>query len=246
MFKPYMMALWYAGLGFESLLVLALLTKRFWTKFPLFFAYSLFGLVGTGALFLVRSSPYLYFYAFWLIEGVGLLLGLGVIYDVFRRLLQPYPALKSLAFFAFQVAVVLLIALGCVAAYLQPSTEKSSLAAGVFAAEEATRIIEVGLLMFLFAFSSVFGLHWRQYTFGIALGLGLYVAVELIAVATRTRLGGVAAEIASVTRSLGFTLSVLIWTGYALAPEQISVGAELPKRAQLEQWNQAVMELIHQ
>jgi hypothetical protein len=246
MFKPYMLALWFAGLGFQSLLVMVLLVKRFWNKFPLFFAYSLFGLAGGGGLYFVRSSPYMYFYAYWVIEGLGLVLGFGVIYEVFKRLLHPYPALKRLASITFQVAVVLLIALGCVAAYLQPSASKSSLGAGVLAAEEGTRIIEVGLLMFLFAFSTVFGLHWRQYTFGIALGLGLFVAVELIAVATRTRLGGTAAEITSVARSVAFTLSVLIWTGYALAPERVSVGAELPKRAQLEQWNQAIMELIHQ
>jgi hypothetical protein len=246
MFKPYIMALWFAGLGFQLLLFLVLVLKKFWNKFPVFFAYSLLGVAGGAGLYFVRSSPSLYFYAYWVIEGLGLLLGFGVIFEVFKRLLYPYPALKKLAAIAFQTAIVLLITLGCIAAYLQPSAEKSRLVAGVFAAEEGTRIIEIGLLMFLFAFSTVFGLHWRQYTFGIALGLGLFVAVELIVVATRTTLGGAAAEILNVARSLGFTLSVLIWTGYALAPQRVTVGAELPKRAQLEQWNQAIMELIHQ
>jgi hypothetical protein len=33
--------------------------------------------------------------------------------------------------------------------------------------------------------------------------------------------------------------------GYLLAPERAATAVEVPKQAQLEQWNQAVMELIN-
>src|SRR5262249_24740788 len=170
----------------------------------------------------------------------------GVIYEVFKTLLRPYSALKRVAMVTFQLALVFLVALSCVVAYTQPTAEKHHLVAGVLVAEETTRVVEVGLLVFLFAFSTILGLHWRKYAFGIALGLGLFVSVELIGVTTRTRMGGAVGEIFGLARILAFTASLLIWIGYTLAPERVTSPVEVPKRAQLEQWNQAIMELINQ
>ncbi len=112
--------------------------------------------------------------------------------------------------------------------------------------EEAARVVEVGLLVFLFAFSRAFGLHWRQSIFGIALGLGAFTSVDLAAVAMHTHIGQAAYLALSLARVIAFNVSLLIWMGYILAPERITSTTELPQRAQLEQWNQAMMELIHQ
>jgi hypothetical protein len=112
--------------------------------------------------------------------------------------------------------------------------------------EQAARIIEVGLLMCLFLMSSAFGLHWRNPVFGIALGLGLFVAIELIRVTVWGQTGREVHDALNVIRILGFNMSLLIWIGYLLAPERASSEVELPQRSQLEQWNQAVMELINQ
>lgn len=228
------------------MLVLILLVKKLWNRFPVFLAYSVFCFATAAGLYAIRGLPFAYFYAYWMCEGLGLLLGLGVIYEVFKKLLHPYAALHRMAAIVFQLAAVLLIGSSCVVAYVQPSAERSSFMAGILVAEEATRIIEIGLLVFLFIFARVFGLHWRQQLFGIALGLGLFVAVELIVVAVRAHLGIAAAEIFSAVRMMAFNLSLLIWIGYLLAPERVTSPAEMPKRAQLEQWNRAIMELINQ
>jgi len=116
---------------------------------------------------------------------------------------------------------------------------------GVMIVAEAARFVEMGLLMFLFLFSSAFGMHWRAHVFGIALGLGLFVAVDLVSVTLRAHLGsGAPAEVLKLAKGLTFCLSVLTWAGYLLSPERVSSSDEVPKTAQLEQWNQAVMELI--
>ena len=111
-------------------------------------------------------------------------------------------------------------------------------------AEEAARIVELGEIMFLFLSSSAFGLHWRQNEFGIALGLGTCAAVELFNVTLITHVSKETAQIFSLVRSLSFNFSLLIWLGYLLVPERTTSNAEIPKQDQLEQWNQAVMELI--
>jgi hypothetical protein len=53
-------------------------------------------------------------------------------------------------------------------------------------------------------------------------------------------------EVVNLVELLGFGCSMLIWLGYMLVPDRITSTSELPQRAQLEQWNQAIMELINQ
>jgi hypothetical protein len=243
------MVLWYAGMGLQGLLVLVMLTKGIWNKFPVFFSYSLFALAASVGAYAVRSSPFLYFYLYWVGEAVGLLLGIAVFFEIFRKLLRPYMALRRTATLILSLAVAALVGLSVLSAYAQPPGNHSSLATAMLVGEEATRIFEIGLLMFLFIFSTAFGLHWRQQAFGITLGLGIFVAIELIGVTMRAHLGTLPAgtfAIFSMVRMVSFDLSLLVWMGYMLFPERAVVGAEMPKRAQLEEWNQAVMELIHQ
>jgi len=56
---------------------------------------------------------------------------------------------------------------------------------------------------------------------------------------------GVTTQLAfKLARVISFSASLFIWLGYLLVPERATSGAEVPRRDQLEQWNQAVMELI--
>ena len=112
--------------------------------------------------------------------------------------------------------------------------------------EEATRTIEVGMLIVLFMCTGAFGLHWRQSVFGIALGLGIFVSVELIAVTMRSQASLAMHNVFSIVRALAYTISLLVWGTYMLLPERAADESELPQRGQLEQWNQAILELIHQ
>jgi len=99
--------------------------------------------------------------------------------------------------------------------------------------------------MFLFLASSAFGLHWRQNLFGIALGLGMVAAVELITISFVGHVRPGVVPIFSLVRVLSFGTTLLIWLGYLLVPERATSSGELPKKAQLEQWNRAVTELIN-
>lgn len=240
---------WVAALLLQAALAGVLIAKKLWRRFPFFFSYCLLNFVlGLGLFVVFRLNPHgrLYMYAYWMKEALGLLLGFALLYEIFRHLFAPYLALRRLARQIFQGAVALLILLGWVVWYAQPLGESNHLQASFFLVEQVTRILEVGLLFSLFLFTSAFGLHWRQYVFGIALGLGVFTAVELVAVTMRLQFGLTAGSIFNMCRSVSFNASLLIWIGYILAPDMVASPAEMPKRAQLEQWNRAVMELIYQ
>jgi hypothetical protein len=77
------------------------------------------------------------------------------------------------------------------------------------------------------------------------LGLGIFVAVELFAVTMRVQFGVAITPTFNLLRMISFDASLLIWLGYIALPERVTGRADVPQPAQLEQWNQAVMELIH-
>ena len=247
--RPLLANLVIAGILLQQLLALVVIGKRLWRSLPIFAAYSLTNALALAVLYpMGKALPgsRVYFYTFYLLEGISVMLGFGVVYEVFGEILKPYDALKRVAANTSRWVLGGLIVLCLVVLIAQPSGDKSPLAKAILITEESARIVEVGLLAFLFLFSRAFGLHWRQNVFGIALGLGLFIGVDLAGLALRATLGPMANQWFNLAKTVSYSSSVLIWLGYILAPERITSTAEMPQRAQLEQWNQAIMELINQ
>jgi hypothetical protein len=234
---------WIGSIGLQVLLALVVLAKRTWQRYPFFSAYVFFNLIETTVLYPLFRMPTVYGYAFLVFEAIGIVLGLTIVREIFTNVFSPHPALRKLAIIIFRVVVIALVVLGCGVAHEQ-SGNASGISYAILLAEQATRIVEVGLIMFLFLSSSAFGLHWKQNVFGIALGLGMFAAVELINVTLIGHVSTATAQAFNLVRGISFSASLLMWAGYLLAPEQVASSVEVPKRAQLEQWNQAVMELI--
>ncbi len=231
-------------------LVAVLVGTKYLLRFPLFGAYAVFTFVTSIVLYcmvlqhLVRTHSY--FYAYWIFEGISLILGLAVVFEIFGRLLTPYPALRRLALLIFRWSTIALVVMGCLVLYAQSVAAIDWSATLVQVMEEAVRVIEVGLLMFLFLFSTAFGLHWRQSLFGMALGLGILTTIELIIITVRNFRGPVFNEAFSVLRGIAFNISLIVWAGYLLVPESETDLATPSHHGQLEQWNQALTEFIYQ
>ena len=234
---------WVGCIILQALLALVLFAKKTWRTYMVFSAYVVFSLLEAVTLLVVAHNLQLYRYVFWVCEAVGILLSLAVVREVFTNLFSPHPALRKLATLIFRVAVAALFTLAGVVIYAQSGDARSYTNALLLAAQ-AVRIIEVGLFMFLFLSSSAFGLHWRQNLFGIALGMGMVSAVELVTMSFVGHVNPRFVQTFNFVRVLAFGASLLVWLGYILVPERAASNAELPKRDQLEQWNQAVMELI--
>lgn len=243
---PYMIRdLGLVGLTLQGLLTVVLLAKRSWLRFPFFSAYVCSGFAFGVAGYTLQTSRVTYFYTYWMGEALGIAFGLLVVYEIFRHIFSVHAALQRLATITFRIAIAILLAAGLVVYLTQPPSQTSSLGVAVQAVEQAVRIIEVGLLMILFICSAAFGLHWKQAEFGIALGLGFFATLELLTVTLRPMVGQSGAVLMNVMRIAAFDCSLLIWLGYLLSPpERAKTTVDVPK-AQLEQWNQAVMELIN-
>jgi len=242
---------WFTSLALLTVLAVTLGAKRMWGSFPLFMAYVVADLlqnVVDYSLYHLHSVR-AYMYSHWTFELLTMFLGLGVVYEIFNHLFAAYGSLRRLATTVFQITAVGLLLAGCFVIYHQsPAVAGHPFVAGVLVVDEYIRMIELGLLVGLFAFSSAFGLHWRQSIFGIGLGLTIFIAVQLAGITLRAHSGPGVVWIMNLSRVLSFNFSLLVWLGYLLAPERVTstVGALDDTKGQLEQWNQAVKELIYQ
>ncbi len=238
--------LWIGGPVLQLILAGVLLYRRSWLSFPFFTAYIAFNLTHALITLGSRANPRMYFYVYWVGEAIGIVLGFLVLYEVFKNIFLHHSALRKLATGIFSGSLAALIALAGFILVHTGSNVLHNISRSVIVLEEATRTVELGLLIVLFTCASAFGLHWRQSIFGVALGLGIFVAVELIAVTLRSQASAAVNNEFAVVRGFAYITSLIVWGTYMLLPERAVDESQLPQRGQLEQWNQAILELIHQ
>jgi hypothetical protein len=241
--------LWPVGPALQASICVYLWRKNLRARYPLFFSYCAFMVLSSVALFIVSrvsgTNSAEYFYAYWSISAVRVGLGFTVIYELFRNALQPYHALRDLGsmLFGWAGAVMLLVAVLMAMNGTAPN-DASRAIAGVLNLERSVRLAQCGLLLFLLLFGSRLGLTLRHRTFGIAAGVGIYAATDLLFVNLRALIGPEWAASYSLLRATVFILSCGIWLYYVVQPEPAPV--MLPSMAAarpiLQRWDEALAE----
>lgn len=239
---------WLAELALEPLLLFVLIATQLWRKFPFFAAFSMWSIVGDTTSFLALhyvASKRLVAASVFINETVSVILAAALTYEIFMHLVASHQALRRLATLCMQFVSVCLVLLGVAVLLLNGPLGNKSIGAAVLVVQESYLVLQVGLIFALFLFASAFGLHWRRQVFGIALGLGLSASLKLAVVAIHPH-SYVVAGILNAAVMASYVVGLLIWILYLLVPERVADGGYLPQPSQLEQWNRAVMELIHQ
>jgi hypothetical protein len=243
--------LWVTG---EILLVMAcaaILRRRLVNQFPVFFAYAAFHVLRTAVLFTIhllelhhRTSYADYFYAYWTTQAVSIVLGFAVIYAIYCGVFQHYDALQKLGGILFGCAGVALLILALWTAASAAGAETPGIVRAVLLLERRVRLMQCGLVLFLFLAAFYFGLPWQNYRFGIALGFGVFASIELAAVAVRSHMGASVAAACSQINSAAYSSGVMIWLCYLLAPKPALQYAGVVQHNDLEKWNQALLEIL--
>jgi hypothetical protein len=236
--------LWITGIALEGALVPVLVFKRVWRTFPIFTVFVFWDVAASASFFLTVHQPSRYLF-YILGEAVSVGLALALTYEAFCHLFAAQAALRRLASILMKIVASLLILLGITVIVLYGPFEQKGLVQGILVVEESCLVLEVGLIMFLCVFSGAVGLHWRRQIFGIVLGLGIPASFRLAAVAVGTHSYVTNGVVNTVVLASGI-LGSLTWIAYMLLPDRVVTTSDVPDTSQLEQWNRAVMELIHQ
>jgi hypothetical protein len=236
----------------EILLVMAcaaILRRRLVYQFPVFFVYAAFVVLRTLVLFTIyllqlrhRMSSADYFYAYWMTDAVCVVLGFAVIYEIYCGVFQHYDALRRLGGILFACAGIAVLVLAVWTASA-PGAE-TGIVGVVLLLERSVRLMQCGLVLFLFLAAFYFGLPWQNYRFGIALGFGVFASIELAAVAVHWQIGESVAAVCSQINSAAYSSGVMIWLCYLLAPKPALQYEGVVQHNDLKKWNQALLEIL--
>jgi hypothetical protein len=208
-----------------ALIVLMMTQRKLRKEFPLFFSYAIFQLVQGCVLIALRPHYRVYFYAYWTAAILTVLIEFVVIYEIFSHIFAPYDALRRIAMVLFRWAALILVMVAIVAAAGNAQSNMNRLMATIFALERSIRIMQVGLVLFLFLFSQQVGLTQRHRVFGISLGFGIMAAVELTVATMASSLGEGRYISLPILSSAAFATAAFVWAYYMRIeePERVKV-----------------------
>ncbi len=241
MYKVILYSLWVGPHVLLALLAVLMFRQRLHRNFPTFFIYTVYEVIEFLLLFVSRiighSLGGVYRNVFIVTAMGSAVLRFGIIQEIFNNLFHDYSRLKEIGTTSMRwLTVILLVAALLLAAY-SSGTISNHMLSGVMLLDRSVAIIQAGLLLFLFLFPRMLGLSWRSYTFGIALGFGIFASTELAYWAIRlTDLTEHAKDLLDLLPTGSYQVSVLVWIGYLRATEK-SVSASTCAVPELDRWS---------
>ncbi|HZQ21558.1 MAG TPA: hypothetical protein VFA89_02060 [Terriglobales bacterium] len=239
-------AKWIVPALVQVLILLIMIRRRLFRDFPLFLSYTAFEVVYFACRFpfFFKEDAYAkFFYISWVGKAIEMALGFAVIYEIFRHVFRPYPALAQLGKVLFRWGLVVLV---FVVTLATASAPENGIVQGLVVLERGLSIIQCGLLFLLFLFSSYFGLTWRHYVYGIGVGFGFFGTILLATAALHAQLGPSFDDFSNLIEPLAYNCSVLIWISYLLRPEPVQRSINFKPTDGLQEWNHELLRLLNQ
>jgi hypothetical protein len=211
-------ALWIAPVPVFVSLAAVMVRRRLHKTMPLFFALTIFQLVDFAVLFVCyHQAQSDYFYAYWTMAALEIAIGFGVIYEIFTSVFRPFEGLRELGAVLFRWAAVVLVIFAVLMACSGTPVPGQRITSAVLNLDRSIRVMQCGLVLLMVLGSSYLGLTWKHKIFGIAAGLGINAAVDLIVVTVLANLGQDAANSVRLAKMASYNLAALMWMGYIYA-----------------------------
>jgi len=202
--------LWLSGIFLELLLLARSFRTTLVTKYPVFYLYVLFVLFQSMARFWVfHWYPQRYMESYWYTEFFGVIVGSGVLFEIYQKGLAPYPGTARLA--RNVLALVFAVAIGkALAASLRgplwwPARTTAELERNLRAVQA---FAVLGLVILLVAYSIPLGRNLR----GIVMGYALFIATSLANLAALASPGNEFQHLWSYSQQLFYLVVLCIWT----------------------------------
>jgi hypothetical protein len=207
--------IWYFGPLLQALILFRGFRSRTLLKYPFFHTYVASGCLTTVLLYVYffwwtrAQSLAVYEKAYWIVQFCTLMIGCGIVLEIFRHILSPYPGADK---FATVVALGTFAAIFCFALiyqFLAPDWSTSKGAA--FEVERDVRTVQAIFLFGILAVISYYRIPIGKNLKGMITGYGLYIVTSLFTLATRGYAGPRFDRVWDVIQPLSFDLSLTIW-----------------------------------
>lgn len=233
-----LLVLWVSQPVFQAAVAWAMVRRRLHKNFPIFLIFLLAQIV----MFTVEFPLYYWGPPGWYgyVSPVSLLLSLilnfKIIQEIFLDVFRPYDALKDLGFALFKWAALIMVLISIVL-ISSSSGWDDPFWRTVIVVQRSVRVVQCGMVLFLFAFCKSLGVSWRRHSFGLAMGFGIMAGGELIDNALLS--GGHIRWLTLNLLNMGaYNLGVLTWLAYSLlSRHEFKVPVLIPQR-----WDEALTE----
>ncbi len=178
----------------------------------------------------------IYFYTYWLSFGIGAVLILRVLHEMFRHAVRSIPGVQKLGepifFWAITISVILAFASG-----VTPHTSGMSLLlASAQVLMRSQSVLALCMVAFLAFASQTLGVPFRSRIFGVTFGFALMAMNDLVATAFAWRFPSLAAS-GNVIHEGVYLGAIGIWAGYFLQAEPERRLVTMPVTSPLMRWN---------
>lgn len=221
--------------------IFAMIKRKLYSVFPLFFSFMLL----TGASCIASTSTYvyahrLYFAVYWISSTLMMLVGFGVMYEVFVSVLKPFSAVIDLGKMLFGWAALFLLLAAFLTAMVTSGPHPSRIVMACDLLDRCVHMMQCGMLMLLVLFERRLNFSWSSSAMSIGLGVGLLGAGDLIVSYAEPRFPSMAADI-NIAYSLGFVALLVFWSvALRSSVKARNVVPESPSRLILQRWNEAL------
>jgi hypothetical protein len=232
--------LWFAqGIGLLFLTVL-MFRKKLHREFPVFFSFIAVEFADCWLAMPLKALSYkAYFVEVWLLTLITTILGFAVLREVFQHIFRPYEALRNFGNMLFRWSAGVLVLIAIVMTLSSAPVMSSPLLNFILTLDRSVRLMQCGLVIFMYLFARQLGLTERHRVFGISIGFGVFASIHLITVTLSALYPASSGQsilyLLNVPYQFAWLVTVIIWAVYMYRPEperRRATVLELP-----ESWN---------
>jgi len=172
-------AIWWSSIALETVLLVRGFRGKLASRYPFFYSYLAFVLFeDLSSLVVYRWRPGLYSSSYWATEFLGVVIGCGVVLEIYRIGLLRYPGAARMARNTLMFVFVMASTKALVAAAYVP---QGWLDVNTLQVEGTLRSVQAAFLVALVALFLFYSIPFRRNLRGILLGYGLFVGERVIA-----------------------------------------------------------------
>jgi len=204
--------IWWLGPCLQALILFRGFRCRTLLKYPYFNAYVASGCLGTVFLFVYyvwTRDLGLYLKAYWIIQFCTLLIGCGIVLEIFRHILGPYPGADKFATIVVLATFGVIFCFALTYQFFVPEWATSKGSAPEI--ERNVRTVQAIFLFVILAVISYYRIPIGKNLKGMITGYGLYIVSSLFTLAVAAYAGPRFNSTWNVIQPFSFDLSIAIW-----------------------------------
>jgi hypothetical protein len=227
----FVTTLWLLGLALESILLVRAIQGNILKHYRIFYLYLACVLVRDASLMPVYYLwPHIYRYAYWYCEFLAVVMGCGVVWEVYKVALSRYPGAARMARNVLPFLFIFATSRMFVKAWNSPNWIPGRT---TLETERDLRVVQMALLFGLIALFAYYAIPLGRDLKGIIYGFSIYVAITVIHLTFGDYLGESLRYLWPYILPVAYIFVLLIWC-WTLWSYETAQEAEISSRLEVD------------